>query len=92
MVNSTQQVGGSLGTALLNTIFTTAVANYLISHGTTPAQQAQGAIHAYNVAFTASTALAAGATILVLFVRGGTNNPSDEPGRAGEHGRAPVAL
>lgn len=82
MVNSTQQVGGSLGTALLNTIFTTTVANYLISHGTGPAQQAQGAIHAYNVAFTASAALAAAATILVLFVRGGTSTPSDDPAAA----------
>ncbi|HST81875.1 MAG TPA: MFS transporter [Kineosporiaceae bacterium] len=90
MVNSTQQVGGSLGTALLNTIFTTAVANYLISHGTGPAQQAHGAIHAYNVAFTASTALAAAATILVLFVRGGTNTASEDPGLADTQGRAPI--
>jgi EmrB/QacA subfamily drug resistance transporter len=32
LVNTSQQVGGSLGTALLNTIAATATANYLITH------------------------------------------------------------
>src|SRR5262249_50903784 len=41
MVNTTQQVGGSLGTALLNTIFTTAVAGYLTSHAPTPLIRAE---------------------------------------------------
>jgi EmrB/QacA subfamily drug resistance transporter len=70
MVNTTQQVGGSLGTALLNTIFTTAVAGYAIAHGTSAQAQAQGAIHGYNVAFTVSAVLlAAGAVLVVLFIR-----------------------
>src|SRR5436309_9208 len=33
MVNTTQQIGGSLGVALLNTVFTNAVASYLTAHG-----------------------------------------------------------
>ena len=70
MVNTTQQVGGSLGTALLNTIFTTAVAGYATSHGTGPAALADGAIHGYNVAFTASALLlATGAVLVVLLIR-----------------------
>ncbi len=70
MLNTTQQVGGSLGTALLNTIFTTALATYAASHGTAPLALAQGAIHGYNVAFTVSAVLlAAGAVLVVLFIR-----------------------
>jgi MFS family permease len=70
LVNTTQQVGGSLGTALLNTIFTTAFASYLTLHGPAPLQQAQAAIHGYNVAFTASAILLALGTLLViLFIR-----------------------
>jgi EmrB/QacA subfamily drug resistance transporter len=71
MVNTTQQVGGSLGTALLNTIFTTAVAGYAASHlPPTPLTFANGAIHGYNVAFTVSAfLLAAGAILAFAFIR-----------------------
>ena len=65
MVNTTQQIGGSLGVALLNTVFTTSVATYVSAHG--PAQAAQGAVHGYNVAFTVSAVLLAVST-LVTFV------------------------
>jgi len=43
MVNTSQQVGGSIGTALLNTLAATAVADYLTSH--TPVTEAIG-VHA----------------------------------------------
>ncbi|WP_433217701.1 MFS transporter [Dactylosporangium sp. CS-047395] len=69
MVNTTQQVGGSLGTALLNTIFTTAVTGYIADHAAgagSPLTQAHAAIHGYNVAFTASAVLLAVATVLVI--------------------------
>jgi MFS family permease len=77
MVNTTQQVGGSLGTALLNTIFTTTLATFITGHlatATTPAQadmvKALGGIHGYNVAFTVSAVLlAAGAILTFLFIR-----------------------
>ncbi|MFC7483762.1 MFS transporter [Luedemannella flava] len=69
LLNTTQQVGGSLGTALLNTIFTTAFANYLVANGTSPAAQADGAIHG-TVAFTVSAVLMAAATVLTIaFIR-----------------------
>jgi EmrB/QacA subfamily drug resistance transporter len=70
MVNATQQVGGSLGTGLLNTIFTTALAGYLTAHGPSPVAQAHAAIHGYNVAFTVSAGLfAVGALLVLLFIR-----------------------
>jgi EmrB/QacA subfamily drug resistance transporter len=53
-VNTSQQVGGSIGTALLNTVATTSSAAYLTAHLTDPAQRAlvikEGVVHGYTVA------------------------------------------
>jgi EmrB/QacA subfamily drug resistance transporter len=49
LVSTTQQVGGSLGTALLNTIAATATANYIVAHG--PRLAANGVVHGFSVAF-----------------------------------------
>ncbi|MCZ4497994.1 MAG: transporter [Marmoricola sp.] len=49
LVNTTQQVGGSLGTALLNTIAASATATYVAAH---TGQTAEGLVHGYTVAFT----------------------------------------
>ena len=61
LVNTAQQVGGSLGTALLNTIFISAVSGYLASHavagGNPAALQATATVHSYTVAFWVSAAL-----------------------------------
>ena len=55
VVNSTQQVGGSLGTALLSTIAVTATTGYLSSHGTggapSPTLAAQAAVHGFRIGF-----------------------------------------
>jgi EmrB/QacA subfamily drug resistance transporter len=67
LVNTSQQVGGSLGTALLNTIFATATTGYIVSHGSSTLSKAEGAIHGYNVAFTVSAILMA-ASAVVAFV------------------------
>src|ERR1700749_2751472 len=45
MVNTCQQVGGSIGTALLNTIAASALTSYLVTHGASPAAQAGAAVH-----------------------------------------------
>lgn len=53
-VNTSQQVGGSIGTALLNTIATTSGAAYIAAHLTDPARKAlivrEGVVHGYTVA------------------------------------------
>ena len=68
MVNTTQQVGASLGVALLNTVFTTALANYIVANG--PESAPLGAVHGYNVAFTVSAVLLGASTAAVLaFIR-----------------------
>ncbi|MFG1922300.1 MFS transporter [Cryptosporangium sp. NPDC048952] len=46
LVNTSQQVGGSIGTALLNTLAATAAANYLVGHS-----PAEAAVHSYAVAY-----------------------------------------
>jgi MFS family permease len=68
MVNTCQQVGGSIGTALLNTIAASALSSYLVTHGTGPAAQAQGAVHSYVVAFWVSAAIFAGAAVVCALV------------------------
>ncbi|GAA2217449.1 MFS transporter [Promicromonospora sukumoe] len=52
MVNTSQQVGGSIGTALLNTLAATAAADYLVAHApVTEAVGAQAAIASYSTAY-----------------------------------------
>jgi len=57
LVNTMQQVGGSIGTAALSTIALTATAHYLIAHHTGPLGPAVAATHGYTMAFAASAAL-----------------------------------
>jgi EmrB/QacA subfamily drug resistance transporter len=52
MVNTMQQVGGSIGTALLSTIAAGATTSYIKAHGATPAVAIDAAVHGYRVAFT----------------------------------------
>lgn len=65
-LNATQQIGGSLGIALLNTVFTTATASYIEDHG--PQEAALGAVHGYNVAFTVSAVLLGASTLIVFLL------------------------
>src|SRR3954453_20635171 len=55
VLNTSQQIGGSLGTALLNTLFAGAVTSYFAENLTNPAQARQLApfafLHGYHVAF-----------------------------------------
>ncbi|MGW7407005.1 MFS transporter [Streptomyces sp. NPDC054833] len=69
-VNTSQQVGGSIGTALLNTIATTSSAVYIAAHLHGPAQRAtvvpEGVVHGYTVAIW----WAAGVLLLAGLVAG----------------------
>jgi EmrB/QacA subfamily drug resistance transporter len=57
LVNTMQQVGGSIGTSALSTAALTATASYLTAHHTSPLAPAIAATHGYTVAFTISAAL-----------------------------------
>jgi EmrB/QacA subfamily drug resistance transporter len=73
LINTTQQIGGSLGTALLNTIFTSAVAGYITSHQASltsksqlPALQEIATVHSYTVAFWVSAGMIGVAAVIAL--------------------------
>ncbi|RZU76317.1 EmrB/QacA subfamily drug resistance transporter [Micromonospora kangleipakensis] len=71
-LNATQQVGGSLGTALLNTMYTSAVTAYLVGRVPDPMTQVKALVHGYTVAFAwgAGLILLSGlATLLLIKVR-----------------------
>jgi EmrB/QacA subfamily drug resistance transporter len=72
VLNTSQQIGGSLGTALLNTLFAAAVTGYLTDHVRTP-EDAQrlvpdALIHGYQVAFFWGAVLFAAGWLVALFV------------------------
>jgi EmrB/QacA subfamily drug resistance transporter len=81
-VNAMQQVGGSIGTALLNTLAASAATDYLA--GRNPADRAaraQATIESYTTAFWWSAGLfAVGAVVAFLLYRRGTPQPG--PGDA----------
>jgi EmrB/QacA subfamily drug resistance transporter len=67
MVNTSQQVGGSVGTALLSTLFASSAAAFARSHPRTPGLQAAAMVHGYTTAFWwASGIFAVGLLIAVL--------------------------
>jgi EmrB/QacA subfamily drug resistance transporter len=67
MLNTTQQVGGSLGIALLNTVFTTTITNYGSNHHTSPLSVG-AQLHGYNVAFTISAILIGLSTVIIFLM------------------------
>jgi EmrB/QacA subfamily drug resistance transporter len=64
LVNTTQQVGGSLGTALLNTVAATAAAGYIAGHLGAAGVVRTAAVHGYTTAFTLSAVLLAFAAVI----------------------------
>lgn len=72
MVNASQQVGGSVGTSLLNTLATSAATSYLAGRSPTPGVIAQAQLHSYSVAYWWSAGLFAfGFLVTFLLLRPG---------------------
>jgi EmrB/QacA subfamily drug resistance transporter len=71
LVNTSQQVGGSIGTALLNTLAASAVTAYIVGHApATPAVAAEAAVHSYAVVYwVAAGTFAFGAVLSALLFR-----------------------
>jgi hypothetical protein len=71
-LNTAQQVGGSIGTALLNTLAASAGAAYLVGRAQTPAVLEQAQLHSYTTAFQWSCVIfVLGAVIAALLLRRG---------------------
>ena len=72
LVNATQQTGGTMGAALINTIATRATVSYVAAHGKSAASLTAGSIHGYTTAFTFSAIVlaVAGVSAFALIRRG----------------------
>jgi EmrB/QacA subfamily drug resistance transporter len=72
VVNAAQQIGGSLGVAVLNTLATAAATTYLIGRTPSAAVSADAAVHSYTTAFWwASGIFTLGALVTALVLRRG---------------------
>jgi EmrB/QacA subfamily drug resistance transporter len=81
-VNTMQQIGGSIGTALLSTLAASATSSYVAGRQPSADVVAQAAVHGYTTAFWWAAAIfAAGAVVCALLLRGGAPQlePSAEP-------------
>jgi EmrB/QacA subfamily drug resistance transporter len=95
LVNTSQQVGGSIGTALLNTLAATAAANYVASHAPpTATVVAEAAVHSYSVAYRWGAGIFAFGAVLaaLLFKRRGPAEPSPAPQAPAVTENEPVAV
>ncbi|WP_432138845.1 MFS transporter [Streptomyces sp. bgisy154] len=88
-VNTSQQVGGSIGTALLNTIATTSSSAYIAAHLSNPARKAQvvaeGTVHGYTVAIWWAAGI-----MLLAGVVAATMVTAKPPPKQGAHARQAV--
>jgi hypothetical protein len=103
LVNTMQQVGGSIGTAALSTVALTATSTYLALHHTGTLAAATAAVHGYSVAFTVSAILfGVGVIVAVLLIpsrrrleelRNAALEPAaaDQAGAAAAGGAVPAA-
>jgi EmrB/QacA subfamily drug resistance transporter len=89
MVNTSQQVGGSVGTSLLNTLATSAAAGYVAGRRPSPAVFQQAQLHSYSVAYWWSAAFFAfGFLVTFLLFRPGAPRTAEAPA---DEARTPAA-
>lgn len=68
MVNTSQQIGGSVGLALLSTLSASAATSYAVGHSHLPGIAAVAAIHGYTTAFTWGAGIFALGLLLALLI------------------------
>ncbi len=89
LANTMQQVGGSMGIALLGTLGASAATSYLVGKAPTPNNLAVAAVHSYTTAWAwAAGILAAGAVATFFLMRG--EAPYLEPGFEAEEALVPA--
>jgi EmrB/QacA subfamily drug resistance transporter len=65
MANTSQQIGASIGTALLNTLAASATSAYLVAHGGNPALRGHALVAGFHDGFLVAAAIVAGAAVLI---------------------------
>jgi EmrB/QacA subfamily drug resistance transporter len=83
MVNTSQQVGGSVGTALLSTLFASAVSSYASSHHDAPGLANAASIHGYTTAFWWAAGIFAVGLLVALLVLPSVRVPDARVAAAG---------
>lgn len=84
-INSAQQVGGSIGTALLNTIAASATATYLVGRDVgNKLVQANGAVHGYVVATWVALSILLLAAVLAFLMVNHRPDPAEAAGEGAE--------
>jgi hypothetical protein len=76
MVNTSQQVGGAVGLALLSTLSASAVADYVRAHPHLPGVAGIAAVHGYTTGFSVAAGIFAIGLVLALLIL---------PSKAGAH-------
>jgi len=68
LVNTSQQIGGSIGTALLNTLAASAATSFMVGKANTPLNQGMAAVHSYTTAFMISAWIFLGGAVAAAVV------------------------
>jgi EmrB/QacA subfamily drug resistance transporter len=79
MVNTSQQVGGSVGTSLLSTLFASSAAAFVRSHPHAANLQAASQVHGYTTAFWWSVGIFSIGLLVALFVFPAKVRPAEAP-------------
>ena len=90
MVNTSQQVGGAIGTALLSTLFASAVTSYASDNRGVPGAQAAATVHGYTTSFYWAAAIF-GVGLLIAVVVLPWKTPAPQPMGAAAPERAAAA-
>jgi EmrB/QacA subfamily drug resistance transporter len=92
MVNTSQQIGGAVGTASLSTVFQSAVTRYMTARRpVTPVVRDAAVIHGYTAAFSVSCGLfLTGMVLTALLLRSGRPDSAQRP-RGASRPQASVA-
>ena len=88
-VNTVQQIGASIGIAVLNTIAAAATAGHLAAHGTTPDVARRAAVEGFAEAGTWAAGIILAGALVVAFLM---NTPRPESRPADDDAEAPEPL
>ena len=82
MVNTCQQVGGAVGTAVLSTIFASSASSYLTDHAGAPGLASAAEIHGYTTAFYVATIMFGIGLLVAIVVLPRRLRPQQQPAAA----------
>ncbi|MEV6106720.1 MFS transporter [Streptomyces sp. NPDC051940] len=86
-VNTSQQIGGSIGTAVLNTVATSAAADFLAGRRPTPELVNDALVDGFAAAYGVASVVLVGAAVVIAVLMN-TPRPDASKAAAGAHGAA----